>query len=204
MLRLLPSLALLLSLMSPTLSHAAMVILDFEQFAPQTVGVSFFNLPAFSESGFDVVEVGGDNKFAVLGDLHSSYIGDVAMINQANTKLQITETDASNFDVLSINVARLLVNVTSDITFEVGGIDTFGNPFSQMVTTDAPLSQNIALNFNDIASFYILAGNDIEDRVQLSSVSINSEATVSAVPIPAAAWLFATGLVGLAGIRRMR
>ena len=42
------------------------------------------------------------------------------------------------------------------------------------------------------------------EKVEFLSYMTISEVTVTAVPVPAAAWLFGSALIGLAGLRRTR
>jgi len=78
------------------------------------------------------------------------------------------------------------------VAFEVGGDDSLSN-FNLLLPLTAP-NHAAATAFNDGSGYHNFAGFDY-------GVQVNG---VAAVPVPAAAWLFASGIGGVIGLRKRR
>lgn len=113
------------------------------------------------------------------------------------TLSQTTSNDGSSFNVTSI---RLVTNDGDNVAF---GTDTFDNPFAsdidRLVTVDGLSAGEYALEVSGVGNrtaksprFTPFDVSDFWVRLQVTPPS--------AVPVPAAAWLFASGLLGLIGI----
>lgn len=62
---------------------------------------------------------------------------------------------------------------------------------------------NLAIPNSDLWRIFAKIG-DRDDKFKISSMTVSTPSTPSAVPIPAAVWLFGSALVGMVGIGRRR
>lgn len=134
-------------------------------------------------------------------------------INATQNDLGIIEIN--NGSVTTNNIGSLHVNGTIDFI----GLSTSGNFFGDMViTVDYDDNNQVTIfNFDPIANSGIsydgflmtsgpLAGQLLDFHVTSSLLAIvdNPFPNYSRVPVPAAAWLFGSGLMGLIGIARRK
>jgi len=104
------------------------------------------------------------------------------------------------FDTSRVSVTSVLIGGISDntrIQLEAFGSDFYGSRF-----TSAGWSE--ISGFSESLGLGILSQVDVTlDRASVSSFTIEYD-LVSAVPVPAAVWLFASGLIGLVGVGRLK
>jgi hypothetical protein len=80
-----------------------------------------------------------------------------------------------------------------------GGSSTFSLGIFRDELGETPLYNTVGINYSVPGTLFTIdLNNDGTTTVQ----TLASEATVTATPIPAAAWLLGSGLMGLAGFRR--
>ena len=83
-----------------------------------------------------------------------------------------------------------------------GFIDLRLGDSSGSVFSDTSLPLNLSLNDFDIRTLILRSGqpNDIKYQIDGEITALS----VSAVPIPAAVWLFGSGIIGLIGVARRK
>jgi len=128
--------------------------------------------------------VNGDYTQDATGEL---VIG-LAGLNPLHDLLDISGT-ATLDGLLSVSLGDLFTPVLGD-SFDILTADTIFGQFSSLDTLLSPLDAGLAWDVS-----YILDPT-LTDTVRLS--------VVSAVPVPSAAWLFISGLIGLVGVSRRR
>lgn len=123
------------------------------------------------------------------------------------------------FDESIINVMGITLNTPTDISSSLGTIDnTAGNVDAFGFATFAGVADGAfnfatvelrsvglgtsALNLVDANDLVLEWANGVGDSVSFSAT--DGSVTVSAVPLPAAAWMMLSGLVGIAGITRSK
>jgi hypothetical protein len=152
---------------------------------------------------------GNSGYVSYVFDLQNSPLGDSALTltsaningsvyNSSNYTLEIydfevtdmivTDSAGNELSRLTFNGYFQTQNGTLDMVYYGDGITYTGSSYAYSSTVD---SQGYADNM-----LY-----DQNSQFGLTAVSVN---TVSPVPVPAAAWLFGAGLVGLAGVARRR
>lgn len=178
-------------------AEAALVTLDFEQFSSLTQNTGAVLIPDFDESGFHIAD-SDDGLFSALGDLHPDYIGDVAIATTGGAKTVVTENNATNFRVHSI-----LLSTANASLIELGGINSLGQNFSESYSTNGLNLQEIFLSsaFDNVQAFEALHKGNGENFF-ISEITVDTEATV--VPVPAAAYLFGSALVGFGAARKYK
>ncbi len=128
--------------------------------------------------------------------LHPSNSGDYAVLRWTAPGAGNYTIDASFFDVNG-------GSNTDPATVDVHVLHNNSSIFSDNLDNSTTLSDftiaSIMLGINDTIDFVVGAGGNgyAWDHTQL-------EATISAVPIPAAAWLFGSGLLGLIGYSKRK
>ena len=179
-------------------ADAALVTLDFEQFSPQLVGNTGVQILDFNESGFHIAD-SDDGSFGAWGDQNTAYIGEVAIITGGTDATVVTENDSSNFRVHSIRLAArnpAFSGVDTDIL--LSGTNHLGQSFTEIVTTNGFSLQEIFLGsaFNNVEEFRAIQGANGE-QFQIASITVDTDPTISSVPVPAAVWLMGSALIGL-------
>ncbi len=67
------------------------------------------------------------------------------------------------------------------------------------------LAGTVAMNYTGTEfEFYLHEGQDPSNQFYIRTMDFDTVGTVSAVPLPAAVWLFGAGLVGLVGVARRK
>ncbi|MGD2052778.1 MAG: VPLPA-CTERM sorting domain-containing protein [Gammaproteobacteria bacterium] len=192
------------SLVAAALPAGAAVI-DFETLKHDDGGVNNIDSP-YIEAGYIIqdpgVEQGGDNNaFAVYGTDNPNFSGSTALYNRAvNGVTSVSRQDGAAFNLFSIDLAELNGNVTYpsvlSVTFE--GLFTGGGVVTQTFQLDGDAfgAETFVFNgFNNLASVTWMQETPFH---QFDNIVVN------AVPVPAAAWLFASGFLGLAGVARRK
>ena len=173
-----------MGLFASTLSNAATVAIDFNALTAGTITSTVTTeLNSFTTLSSDgEIEIGtplfGGSTLTILG----FGAGDAIFTFDANVA------------VTSITLAGVSSNASVDITT----FDLNGDQQDFFRTDNNWTSATTLSNLNPIGSFSVRL---LESEI--SSISITYE-NVAAVPVPAALWLFGSGLIGLAGIARRK
>ena len=169
-------------------ANAATVVLDFEEFTPMTYPSTY---PSLQSQGFDLSTEAG---FGVHPDGDGGYNSQwLAYCGNCTTTLQ-SQTGAA-FSLESVDLFLPAVSVPAD--FQITGYYAGGGT----IAVDLTLDQNV-LSYEFDPAWSNL------DQVVFGTASGSlffhgvDNITVSAVPVPAAAWLFGSALAGLGWIRR--
>jgi len=170
------------------------------------------------------------DQYASLGVLISSSYGDVTI----NTNSTFADTGANSLNggdfreviVTFVNPLDTSQAATTDffqmtlgdIDIQGNGMTAFdvsGNQIGQIVydcascprsVFDFPLFETLSLSVTGIHTVVISAGGQIFGDIAQAEATVDTFIfnDVSAVPVPAAVWLFGSGLIGLAGFTRRK
>jgi hypothetical protein len=158
-------------------------------------------------SGVLTINLTNDISTAASGGFHStsqlvytgSYAGTVLTITGGTVQnLTCSPAIATNPAACSAN---LLLGTIQPLSTYVAGTDSGGLPLTQVsagISYDA-LFDSSALTENILARNAAVGGQAIT-----TTKTAFTNTTPAAVPVPAAAWLFGSGLLGLAGTARRR
>jgi len=156
-------------------------------------GFLFTNIATIESSGFDP-------SLATFGMQAYEYTGSTALFNNNYEGITVlTRLDGNAFSFHSIDLAELyaydLEGYTFDVTFN--GLLSNGSSVSQTVTLDNLTGvQTYVFDsaFSNVVSVNWAQGGP--DFYQFDNVN------AAPVPVPAAAWLLGSGLIGLIGARK--
>ena len=155
-----------------------------------------FSYLANDTLSFDMHAVANTGTTATGGTLHSSTGVTISFLNFLNVSLGsislVNATNPASLDANSIAIDSLQHNYSglmSDFA-TIAGLDA-GDPISK-----------VSLEFFSTAA-YSWGGNIYPNGYSSAKVWFDN-VTVSAVPVPAAAWLFGSGLIGLVGVARRK
>jgi hypothetical protein len=193
--------------MSKRLSGVLYAVLTLLSFNVHAVTIDFESLvnginpgTTYTESGFTI----SATSLIAVSASSAEYHGSPALRNgiQSNTpNTTLTVSGGGTFNLTSIDLAEVGSNnmyiATINFTghqqdggmvhqsFTLDGIYTTGNPFETLLFT----------NFNNLTS---LTWDNRSPYHQFDNI------VASVVPLPAAVWLFGSGLLGILGITRRR
>lgn len=142
---------------------------------------------------------GATNNLATGAEFTTTWLAGVSGANSANVGAAALNLDWTGFDTFEIFVAN---NNESDWNFTVSvfdGTNTASSTLASLSPDGVRTSFTVdisALNLATIQSVYVTVGGtlpvDGRDRT--------AEYALTTVPLPAAAWLFGSALLGIAGI----
>jgi len=189
-----------------------------------------FDLAALSDWNSFKAKIGNDfsaTKYLVAtGGTSGTGIPSVATTSANPVVLNGDFTDFGSIQdtVTSINGHALTINGDADDSDFANNNTTFGffgdGVSAGLHNTDAnsannlwegPIGVNPEIAYGSDAEFYLAAINgatfggevfSFENKFLLADDALTFGATPSAVPVPAAVWLFGSALLGMAGIRR--
>ncbi len=143
-------------------------------------------------------DLGSSTNAGTLTEISGSNDYDASMLHNGTSfidywTLAITENPAAN---TSISFTDFTVAGLFDITFTSGSGLTFTSTNDNSYVFEGPLSTG---TYN-----IILSGNTSGLLGGLYSIELNATPTAAPVPIPPAALLFGSALIGLAGLRRKK
>ena len=188
------------SLLAATFSVDAAVI-DFESLEHVSPGVNNLDSP-YLEAGYSFVdEVTPNNTFGVYGTLNTNFSGSTALFNRnTNGVTRLTRQDGTAFNLFSIDLAELNGDVTPPEQLQVTftGLFSGGGTIEQTFTLDGNAFGAETFFFTDFSNLASVSWAQETPFHQFDNVVVN------AVPVPAAVWLFGSGLLGLIGFARSR
>jgi hypothetical protein len=157
------------------------------------------------EDGFVVANYSG-TSLSVYGTEHQYYAGSTAIyMPNVGSSIRIERTDGNPFNLVSIDLAEFSTDYLTPVVHITGFVS--GVAIHEYVTLDGAgpgngLETFDFSTFNSVTEIRISSGSSVTyDRFQLDNVVLSD---VSAVPVPAAAWLFGSGLLGMIGIARKK
>lgn len=153
---------------------------------------------------------GSLDSHVYLDDVFNGIIGGMGVCSTLDSNNQCTPSSDDNVSIDDMKKERLIWKFDqkiSEITLELGDSEHFaftsdfqykydGDPWTT-ATTD--VNGNVTLSFDGsskIIRFRPVAGPGPDNQFYIRN------ADVSAVPVPAAVWLFSTGMLALAGVAR--
>jgi len=121
--------------------------------------------------------------------------------NWENTTTTVTQIGGGSFTVNSLDIGNVYNNSPTVQSFNFWADLNGGGTISRTFTSDAlPGLETVLLNFTDVTAFYF---TETTGRfLQADNFVFNEQ--ISAVPVPAAFWLFATALTGFCGFNARR
>ena len=172
-------------------AHSA--VIDFESLALINAGLNSQG-QTYSEDGFTLDHTGA-NEFRTFGTLESRFVGSTSLINDSYDGLTtLTRDGGGAFSLVSIDLNEL--NQDAAVSVEFTGITSANAVVSQTFTLDGIKNTVDSFFFNalfaDVVEVSWLQGpNDGRQNFhQFDNINL------SAVPLPAAFPLYATGLLG--------
>ncbi|OGQ94881.1 MAG: hypothetical protein A2521_09600 [Deltaproteobacteria bacterium RIFOXYD12_FULL_57_12] len=147
------------------------------------------------------VNLGGLGTLNGSGTSYTLDLGTFTIGSAANTSLGLKNDVDEPADWLS----GYYDTFSGDAAFLLSGFNSFDN----LNAGEKQTGLNVALNTSTAGAFnYSLllnafSGNN-SSYASLAGVTLNLTGKVAPVPIPSAAWLLASGMIGLIGIRRRR
>jgi hypothetical protein len=169
-------------------THAVATTLDLVSGVDSILNGAITSFDTYDEDGFRIqMDRAGDH-------LDRNFIGDIAIhngpTNQSNVSWTLT-FGGSAFNLLDIDTAGLL-NGASSFTL------TDSNNHTQVVD-----STGVTAISGMIDVTFVIFNIDQDQVAGIEAIGLN-EITVSAVPVPATAWLFGSGLLGMLGWMRKK
>lgn len=148
----------------------------------------------------------GETIFNVLTDESLDTYASLPANAQAANSLVVLGFDANTLvNNSGIDLVLFELGSVDDLLLTIGAISQTLTPVSTGFTTTGGLGINAATV--DLDSFGIEFGADVlEIGITLSrgGATLALAGSIAAVPVPAAVWLFGSGLLGLAGVARRR
>lgn len=188
--------ALLIALAAIT-SFAETVIIDFQSLEHVDSNTNSHGF-TYTEDGYTLNNLATAFPFATFGTLESRYKGSTALFNDSvNGVTRLTKSDAGAFTLNSIDLAAI-----DQSPFEVffTGIKSDASIVNQMFTGTSSLLTYTFSGFTDLVSVEWSQDSPFHqfDNINLTS----GDNGTSAVPVPAAIWLFGSAALGFLGLRR--
>jgi len=128
----------------------------------------------------------------------------------SNSSKEGTHWTSSPANILSDDGAGNVTIDLSGLTLNTAGRNIFleGTGVAQMVCAiDCSNGDSYTLDYSatlNLNAWFASPGFDVVTPAITVDYALHLEGTVSAVPVPAAVWLFGSGLLGLAGVARRR
>ena len=179
-------------------SFAETVNIDFQSLEQENGNVNSQGF-TYSEDGYTLDNLAVSKPFATFGTLESRYKGSTALLNDSfGGVTRLIKSDAGAFTLNSIDLARLNSQSPFDVFFT--GTKSNSSIVNQMFTgTDSLLTYTFS-GFTDLVA---VEWTQISPFHQFDNINLTSgDNGTSAVPVPAAIWLFGSAALGFFGLRR--
>ena len=173
-------------------SLIAAVLLSVSALAQATT-IDFINLGGanydpfpspYSQDGYSVTVVSGEwNVAKMYGDIPN-------MFTNTGGTVSVTANDSSLFNFTGLDTASSLISFT--------GLLNGSTVFSETYTGSTSWHYQGSLYGNTAIDELLISINQSGLGQNIDNITVN------AVPVPAAVWLFGTGLVALAGVARRK
>jgi len=167
------------------------------------------------ETGFNGDSIGSDYIDQGLVFTNAYYASSPFLSENGSLVWVSGEADSSYNDVINISITGSFTGVTNFLSADIiyldpsstaylDVFDIYGGLLASVSTTAGDSYEILSISTPGISSFSFswassLAGKD--DVIGIDNLSYNSLTTV---PLPAAVWLFGSGLIGLFGLSRLR
>lgn len=163
------------------------------------VTLSLSNLPTHTAVSLDFLfaaidSLDGTGSFP-SGDFFNVFVDGMSIFNESFANA-LTSQIQSYIPPTGVELARMI-----DLGFS--GPGGFYTDSAYNLGAD-PIFSNIAHTASTLTVRFFIEGVGIQDLNDESWAMDNLSVSVTAVPVPAAAWLFGAGLVGLVGVGRRR
>lgn len=203
--------ALIVSASIATKAEAAIVVLDFEQFASLQAGQAVFNIaPIVQEDGFTLTTDNQANlPFRSFGDQTLANTGSVALTpGSVGNITTLTQDNGVSFGALSIDLEKFGPSEpTSSFTFigEKSNGGTVSQTFNLVGLPDFVIdTYTFDSVFNDdLVSLHWQEGDSLAEVAQFDNIVLQNNSVVQA-PLPGAALFMGSALLGLAGLSLRR
>jgi hypothetical protein len=178
-----------------TTSLASAATFDFDRGTGSTLSFNSYDVYSQTEDGISVsvVGIGGQNKVSQSRNQGLGVgTGFFNYLIADNEKLTFTFDQAVDINQIVLNSYG-----NGTLTWEGGSIAGLDGNTNTSQGLNAKFH---TINLSNITSFTVEA----DQNYLMVDGLVGVTASVSAVPVPAAAWLFGSALIGLAGIGRKR
>jgi hypothetical protein len=174
---------------------ASAVVIDFQSLEHIDHANTFYGTD-YAEDGFSIT-----GNLWTFGTLASRYTGSTAMYNNSRNGITtLTQTNGNPFSMQLIDLAELNSSLVADVAF-TGALSGGGN-VTQTFTIDGNAFGAETFLFSSLwANLTQVTWTQTSPFHQFDNITLNAP---SAVPVPAAIWLFGTALIGFVGMSRIR
>ncbi len=183
-------------------AHAFNVTIDFEELpidgdlmsGPYTIETKGFNFSGTTWKGITEWPLGAIDDSKAL---HWCAVNNPGFCEPSSyNTITMTQDGSVAFDLLSLELARS----DWDVSVQLTGFYVGGGSISTTVFVDSVTLTTLSLDssWSNLESLSIDPLGDVYN----AAVAVDNIAVVTAVPIPAAAWLFGSALAGLGWMRR--
>jgi hypothetical protein len=183
------------------LANAAPVTIDFDDTLP-----TYFGLSSYQEDGFTLTSNVPDGTLIDVNDVVRGNLGILSGgtssqslfwgENGSTSTISLAADNGANFDLLALDASSLA---------NASGVLTLTGTLSGGGTTQQVLNLDGNLTTYSVSGLTGLSALDISFDGSTSFAPFDLDnVQLSIVPLPAAVWLFASGLFGLAGWSRRR
>lgn len=165
-------------------------------------GTSIFRAYSYSEAGFNVASTGGLASWCADAP---HYGGDAIFMDAPGTSGQLTKIGEGTFTANSIDLAHVYFGSFGTQSFTFTGNLFGGGSVSETFTIAAQAGTPAFTTFAFDPTFTNLTSLDLAQQdanyYQFTNVQLDA---ITATPEPASFALLATGLIGVAAVRRKR
>ena len=179
-------------------AHSA--VIDFELLETSGVGLTDIE-NSYSEDGYTLaVDANADDTYLSYWHTgNANYAGSTALFNsEPNEVTTLTSDNGLAFDLLSIDLSEISNGTGQSTVVTFDGVFMGGGAISQNITLDGLFGFE-TLIFSGFTGLASVSWLQVTDFHQFDNITVSS---VSEVPIPAAALMFAPALLGFLGLRR--
>lgn len=179
-------------------AHSA--VIDFESL--ETPGAGLTDIEnSYSEDGYTLAVAANadDTYLSYWHTANTNYTGSTALFNsEPNEVTTLTRDNGLAFDLLSIDLSEVSSGIGQNTVVTFDGVFMSGATISQSITLDGVFGLE-TLSFSGFTGLASVSWRQVLDFHQFDNITVTS---VSEVPIPAAAFMFAPALLGFLGLRR--